>query len=329
MLFGSRNLASLTFHFSPVVRSPRPVVPIRSKRYHFQMISPETSSAFHSELPRELAAAVLDLGQPLSLHRTSPSSNWRRGGWGTLILLIGIVLNVWYWGFLEERKLVLMLAVSGIPLGGITLLLALLRDRGIWVMCYPSGLLRWQRGEVLSLPWEQISGLSLHGLTRSGAFAGSADDKGRPISGWIPLDPVANRLLGPVVRLYRDDGEIADIPASLTEFASLSRHIQEEIFRRQWPAICREFAAGTRLRFGLFTARRDALYFGGSPLRWGLAEDAMIAGGQLQIRAVGLWKPWADAPLDRVLNPHLLLGLFLRVDEIIRESESQSEEADV
>ena len=60
-----------------------------------------------------------------------------------------------------------------------------------------------------------------------------------------------------------------------------------------------------------------------------MAEDAMIAGGQLQIRAIGLWKPWADAPLDRILNPHLLLGLFIQAEQIIRESESRTEEVDV
>lgn len=293
------------------------------------MISPETSSAFHSELPRELAAAVLDLGAPLSLHRTSPTSNWRRGGWGTMILLVGLLLNIWYWGFVEERKLALMLAVCGIPLMGLTLLLALLRDRGIWVICYPSGLLRWQRGEIMSLPWEQVNGITLHGLTRSGKFAGTADENGFPLTGWIPVDPVANRMLGPVLRVYRDDGEYADFPASLTEFASLSRHIQEEIFRMHWQMVCREFVAGSRIRFGMFSARRNGLFFDGSPLRWELAEDAMIAGGQLQFRAVGLWKPWADAPLDRVLNPHILLALFLKAEDIIRNAETLSEGTDV
>ena len=293
------------------------------------MISPETSSAFHSELPRELATAVSDLGAPESLHRTSPSSTWRRGGWGTLILLAGFALNIWYWMFTPHKNVLVMFAVIGIPLGGLTLLLALLRDRGIWVMCFPSGLLRWQRGAIMSLPWDEITGLSLHGVTRCAAFTGTADAGGTPVTGWIPLDPIADRVLGPVVRVYRADGQFADFPSSLTEFALLSRRLQEQVFLAQWPSVCREFADGARLRFGVFTARRDALYFAGSPLRWGAAEDAMIAGGQLQIRARGLWKPWADAPLDRVLNPHLLLALFVLAESIVPPTDGPSEERDV
>ncbi|WP_020475281.1 DUF6585 family protein [Zavarzinella formosa] len=290
------------------------------------MISPETSSAFHAELPRELAAAVAGLGQPLGLYRTSPHMNFRRAGWGTVILLAGFITNIWFWVFAPQQRIVVLLAVIGIPLAGLTLLLALLRDRGIWVMRYPMGLLRWQRGEVMSLPWSEVTGMSLHGVTRCAAYSGTADDRGTPLTGWIPLDPVAERILGPVVRLYRADGMVADFPAALTEFSALSREIQEQVFRQHWPAVCGEFEAGNRLRFGLFVARNDGLYFAGSRLRWGLAEDAIIAGGQLQIRAKGLWKPWADAPLDRVLNPHILLALFLLADDIVEPFPNSSRE---
>lgn len=280
------------------------------------MVSHDAASAFHAEMPRELAEAVAGLGPPLGLYRTSPHMTFRRVWWGTFILLVGVVANVWYWVFSGRRDALIFFAIIGIPLAGLTLWLAMLRDRGIWVMRYPMGLLRWQRGEVLSLPWDDVAGVILHGAARTAAFAGTADARGRPQTGWIPLDPIADRILGPVLRLYREDGMVADFPASLTEFAALSREIQEQVFRHRWPAVMEEFQAGGRVRFGVFTARTDGLHFAGSRLRWGLAEDAMIAGGQLQIRAKGLWKPWADAPLDRVFNPHILLALFLTADDV-------------
>ena len=280
------------------------------------MVSHDVSSAFHAEMPRELAAAVAGLGPPLGMYRTSPAMTVRRVWWGGFILLIGLAANVWFWAFAPQRDVLIFLAIIGIPLAGLTLWLALLRDRGIWVMRFPMGLLRWQRGEVMSLPWDDVAGVSLHGVARCGKFAGAGDGAGGPARAWIPLDPVANRVLGPVLRLYREDGLVADFPASLTEFPALSREIQEQVFRYRWPAVWREFQAGGRVRLGVFTARNDGLHFAGSRLRWGLAEDAMVAGGQLQIRAKGLWKPWADAPLDRVFNPHILLALFLVADDI-------------
>lgn len=274
----------------------------------------EVSSAFHAELPRELANAIAGLGPPLSLHRVSPRVSFMRLWWGSMILLIGVIANIWFWFFAETRGVLYFLAIVGIPLGGLSLWLAYLEDRGIWVMRYPNGLLRWQRGEVLSLPWEDIMGITLVNVLRSGQLHGTTDEQGHPRQLWLSLEPVVNQILGPTLRIFREDGAYAEFPASLTDFNALSEEIQSEVFRRQWPSIWRDFQAGEAISFGMLHAHVTGLFYHEQFLRWGMIEDAIIAGNQLQIRAKSMWKPWVIVPLDLVVNPQLLLLLISLAD---------------
>ena len=77
-----------------------------------------------------------------------------------------------------------------------SLLLAAWRDRGLWVLVFPQGLLRWQRGAVASFPWDEIERVSFSRVLAFGPVEVAHDATGAPESAWLPLGKSGTKMLG-------------------------------------------------------------------------------------------------------------------------------------
>ena len=108
----------------------------------------------------------------------------------------------------------------------------------------------------------------------------------------------------------RDDGSEAVLPSSLTDFAALHRLVQEETFRRLWPAVWRRFAEGGPVEFGDFILSRRGVHKGADLLAWADVDEVGSNAGRVTIKARGRWRAWSETPVHRVPNPHLLLTLI-------------------
>ena len=109
-----------------------------------------------------LHRAVIELGEPEALFRISHGRFLAKLTLGVLLVVYGLVANYLWWvhgpatfGHLEVLFLILP------PLSGVSLLLHMYRHRGLFVLIYPSGLLRLRRGEVDSFPWHEVESVRL------------------------------------------------------------------------------------------------------------------------------------------------------------------------
>ena len=109
-----------------------------------------------------LTRSVLELGDPSALYRVRPARFFAKLGVGVSLILYGVAANYYWWVHgpktLGHFELFLLLIV---PLMGPTLLWHMYRNRGLYVLVYPTGLLRLLRGEVDSFPWGEVETVRL------------------------------------------------------------------------------------------------------------------------------------------------------------------------
>lgn len=262
--------------------------------------------------PDELREPVARLGKPTHTFATSRRSVTLRIIAGTILLVLGIVANYFYWfvlGKLPIPEHVIFLILFGMPFAGCTLLVVAWRDRGLWVLVFPTGILRWQRGIVQSFPWDEVEAIYLVRVLKCDPLHGRWDYEGKRLTAWIPWDQPGYRLFGAHLLLQRTDGVEGTLPPALTDFAKLNQLIQEAIYEKVWPEIWERFLAGEEIEFGDFAVSVDGIRKGDNILRWKKFQIANIDAGKLVIRAHGKWRPWADLPIQKLSNPHLFLAL--------------------
>src|SRR5215467_740593 len=106
-----------------------------------------------------LERAVTELGEPEALFRISSGRFLAKLALGVLLLIYGLVANYLWWihpqgpGTFGHFEILFLLVP---PVSGASLLLHMYRNRGLYVLVYPTGLLRLRRGEVDSFPWREI-----------------------------------------------------------------------------------------------------------------------------------------------------------------------------
>ena len=256
----------------------------------------------------EVAGPLAELGEPVATFRTSPVQAALKWGAGGLLVGAGVVLNYLYWWVLGMPILpdkCVFLVLFGLPVLGAALMASAYRDRGLWVLVYPQGVLRWQRGEVVSFPWPDVQKLTLR-VTRAGELERTVGPGGETLSAWLPLEA---DVFGSTLELRRNDGVEGQFPAGLGEFGRLARLLQEETFRRQWPRAWEDFRAGRPVSFGGLTVGLQGLRSGTELLPWQDLKEVKVAGGKLTITGKSRWRTFSETPVAEVPNPHVLLAL--------------------
>src|SRR5579872_2207657 len=104
-----------------------------------------------------LERAVTELGDPEALFRVSHGRFLAKLALGVLLVIYGVIANYLWWfegpgtfGHFEILFLILP------PISGCTLLIHMYRNRGLFILIYPTGLLRLRHGEVDSFPWDEV-----------------------------------------------------------------------------------------------------------------------------------------------------------------------------
>jgi hypothetical protein len=274
----------------------------------------ETDEREVPDWPIELAEPVARLGPPLEMFRVPRSRAARKAIFGVALILLGAAANYVYWVEFNAQfvdfHLIHFLLLSPI-ISGIGLIYAAWRDRGLWVLIYPVGLLRWQRGEVVTFPWEEIAELAFFRVVECGRPKRSAGPDGQIETCWLPIVKMGSRALGAHLILRRKDGAEATFPSSFDDFPRLCQSVQEQSFRVIWPEVWSRFAAGKRIRFGAISISLAGVHREGDFLPWLELEDTLIVTGKVQIRSKLLRRSWAEVPLNLVVNPHVFVALLI------------------
>jgi hypothetical protein len=262
-----------------------------------------------------LHRAVVELGEPEELFRISSGRFFAKLLLGVALLLYGVVANYFWWvhgpatfGHFE----LLFLLVP--PISGGTLLLHMYRNRGLFVLIYPTGLLRLRHGEVDSFPWNELEAIRLR-VQRADAAEFARDADGELTACWLPPDVPTFKLGDAGLAVVRADGVEGNFGAALSRYDALAVEVQKRTFKALWATIRARFREGDRVPFGELDVDRDGLRHNGKLLRWRELKELVIAQGKLSLKQTGKWLPWVLVDMASVPNPHLLFAL---ADEVRR-----------
>jgi hypothetical protein len=262
-----------------------------------------------------LHRAVIELGEPDALFRISRGRYLAKLLLGVVLVLYGVVANYLWWvhgpatfGHFE----ILFLLVP--PLSGLSLLVHMYRHRGLFVLIYPSGLLRLRRGDADSFPWHEVATVRLR-VQRADEAQFARDPDGTPTACWLPADVPTFKLGDAGLSVVRADGVEGQFGPALSNFDLLAEEVQRRTFAALWPGVRDTFRAGGRIAFGDLDADRTGLRHNGKLLRWRELKELTVAQGKLSLKQAGKWLPWALVDVGSVPNPHILFAL---ADEVRR-----------
>jgi hypothetical protein len=262
-----------------------------------------------------LHRAVIELGEPEALFRISRARFLAKLCLGVSLIVLGAVANYFWWfeGPATVEHFVFHLLYI-VPLSGVALLVHMYRHRGLYVLIYPSGLLRLRHGEVDSFPWHEVESVRLK-VQRADAAEFIRDPDGAPTACWLPIDVPAFKLGDAGLSVVRADGVEGHFGAALSHYDALAIEVQKRTFVALWAPVLARFRDGTSVSFGELELDRAGLHHNGKLLRWRELKELVIAQGKLSLKQTGKWLPWVLLDLAGIPNPHLLFAL---ADEVRR-----------
>jgi hypothetical protein len=276
--------------------------------------------------PAELEEPVAKLGSPTEVFATSRRKAFRKFLLGLVLLVVGVGINYVYFGLLGGPILIdkfLILLLFGTPIIGIGLLINSFRDRGMWVLSYPMGLLRWHKNEVVSFPWDEVRKIHLHRLGQCDELQIEYNETGEIRSVALNLEG-GSRFFGSFVVLHREDGSSAYFPSSLENYSELTEKIQRETFLRLWPALWKDFSEGVTVFFGELGISWSGLVKHDDQLPWLAFGGAKIVNGRVIISRNGKWRAWHEVAVQEIENPHLLMALLKAGQPLLNQPEPQA-----
>ena len=273
--------------------------------------------------PRDVETDLVEitsrLGEPDSTHRTSPGSVAWRFALGVLIVVAAAVLHFLMWthqvpwprgGRANGIKLWIILLAAMFVGPGIGLYLIVFAVRGLkmWVLTYPTGLFVWHRGRVVAVPWDEIRAVQIAGHPDGSRLNEPAGEDGADAY-WYDLSRSGRRVFGTTLTLTRADGEQVGLPSTLGDFPGLSRRVQEETYRRLFPAAWADFEAGRPVEFGPVVCSRAGVTIAKDTVPWAEVAGLERAQDKLELRRVGKKKAWVKCDVSDVVNLHVLMGV--------------------
>ncbi len=259
--------------------------------------------------PDDLARARQELGEPDALFQISPS-------WFRTKLLVGLaliavgLLGFALWGAVGWKGFHVFAHFVFWPLGtGVALLVNLYRQRGLFVLIYPTGLLRLRQGEVESFPWDEVAEVRLKTQKVETVVLVRGPD-GVPVGCWLPAEVPSAQVWTAGLTVVRVDGAAVHFSPVLAGYAELAEEVQRRSFPPLWRDAVGRFNDGRMLAFGKLEVSLLGIHFAGKVLPWPEFGKLTVAQGGLTVAHKRKWLPFALVkPAAEVPNPHVLFAL--------------------
>jgi len=257
----------------------------------------------------DLVEITTRLGEPDATYRTDARSAAWRFTLGVVLVVgaAGLHYALWFGHLPWPRGALLWKALlAGLiagPATGLYLIYFAVRGLKLWVLTYPAGLFVWHRGRVVAFPWDEVRAVQISGLPERTVV------RREPDAVWYDLSRSGRRVFGTTVTLTRADGEQVGFPSTLADFPELGRRVQQETYRRLFPAMWDDFRAGRALEFGPVTCTPAGVTIGKNTLPWAEVDALERVQDKLEVKKVGKKKAWAQCNLTEVVNPHVLMGV--------------------
>ena len=270
------------------------------------------------DLDSDLAEITSRLGQPEATHRTNVRSVAWRFTVGVLLFTLAAALHYAVWtgqipwvkGAMWWKLLIVGMFVS--PAAGLYLIFFAVRGLKLWVLAYPTGLFVWHRGRMVGFAWDEIQSVQISGLPEKAVLNHPTGPDGLPELVWYDLTRSHRRIFGTTITLTRGDGEQIALMSTLDDFPDLGRRVQQETFRKLFPAAWAQFGEGYMLTFGTVACDAGGIVFGKRMLAWREVDVLERAGDKLEVKQAGKKKKtWAKCGLNEIVNLHVLMGVAL------------------
>src|SRR5262249_50441892 len=162
----------------------------------------------------------------------------------------------------------------------IALLWHMYRNRGLFVLVYPTGLLRLRRGEVDSFPWAEVDHLRLK-VQRADRPEIDRDGAGHPSACWLPAEVPTFQLWKASLTVAREDGVEAHFGPALSDYDRLAEEVQKRTFAALWPGVWGRFRSGQAVVFDDLEVTPAGLRHEKKLLRWRDLKELTVAQGKL------------------------------------------------
>lgn len=256
-----------------------------------------------------LTRSVTELGEPDALFHISNGRFLTKLVLGLGLIGLGVVGNYFWWMQGPANfDAVFAHFLIVIPFLGVALLWHMYRQRGLYVLVYPTGLLRLRRGEVDSFPWGEVAHVRLKVQRATGAEFTRHPD-GSPAACWLPAEVPTFQLWNAGLTVAREDGVVVHLGPALTDYDRLAEEVQKRTFAVAWPLVWAGFLDGKVIAFGDIEASRAGMRHGGKFIPWHEVKELAVAQGMLSVKQGGKWLPWIATAIQTVPNPHILFAL--------------------
>ena len=257
----------------------------------------------------DLTRAREELGDPDALYQVNPA--WFRtkllvgvGLVGVGVVGVGLLVFIGFKAVHALWHFILWPMLAG---GG--LILNLYRQRGLCVLVYPTGLLRLQRGEVESYPWDEVAEVRLK-TQKVDAVVTVRGPDGEPVACWLPAEMPDVQVWTAGLTVVRLDGAKAEFSPVLAGYDELAAEVQRRSFPPLWRDAIDRFRDGRMLAFGKLEVSLLGIHHKGQVLPWPEVGKLTVTGGQLNVAQKRKWLPWATVkPAAEVPNLHVLFAL--------------------
>jgi hypothetical protein len=259
--------------------------------------------------PVELDEAVDRLGEPEAVFAPNKSHI----GWsiilGIISLTVGIVGIVCLIVFnLKIGAWIKFLIV--VPAFGFFAIFNALRNRGMWVLVYPTGLLHWHRGVVKVFEWNEIRSISFFGVHAFGEPEIERDEENRIVRASLPIK---HNSFNWGITLTRTDNETASISEYVRNSAELFNLIQVRTFELQWPNVLMTLQDHKECEFGPIRVSESGLLKKDDKLLpWDKFDKVKMSHQAIQFRQKGALRLswWLTVAISKLKNSHVLLTLI-------------------
>jgi hypothetical protein len=261
-----------------------------------------------ADADNQLERVIQELGEPDASYGVGPARFLAKLFAGIGLLLGGCALIGAVFGFglggaaAFFHKFLILLPVSG----GLVLW-NVYRSRGLHVLLYPTGLLKFQRGDVESFPWGEIETVRLK--TDQGSVELVRDETGALVDCWVSVEAPLVQFWKAGVTVARADGSSARLTPAVEGYADLAERVQRATLADALAKAVQRYRAGEPVAFGPFTINWGGLEMAGKLLPWPDLAEIALAGKNLTVKRKGKWLAWATHDLEQVPNPHAFLAL--------------------
>ena len=263
-----------------------------------------------------------ELGEPEAVYQINLPRLLFHLAISLVLILIGVLINYLWWVHGPQRLDHLTLLLLFPPFLGVVVLGRLLRQRGLMILLYPTGLLYLRRTQAQVFLWQEVDQVFFHFLHVKERIV-EHDPEGKLATCLLrPAASFADDVLNSWMTLVRQDGQELQITPAVGRYHQLVLEVQRRIFPLLWQKAWQQLQEQGFVSFGPLRVSDQGVHWSKAVLPWNQFDNLHIYNGKLLIRQKKLWKTWRSTAVNAVPN----LPIFWALVDQLRQAALQAGE---